>query len=191
MVNQLQRRSRRISEENWAQFVLGNSETEAAALGELEASFVLKRGWNVDGAANVYFRGKATLWAVGQDVVACHRFRHRRWAHDACRKTCVARDLYAYCFLCLPTDLHPRVMPISPILGHLIAQLFDFDFAGTASFHREVVRDLSRLRSVLNKPGGERSLADKSLLLRYAGTAVVLRANHNAEEPEPIIGQSE
>jgi hypothetical protein len=190
-MNQLQRRSRRIRGENWTQFALGDPGTEAAALNELEASFELKRGWNVDGAANVYFRGKGTLWAVGQDVVACHRFRHRRWARDACRKTCVARDLYAFCLLCLPTDLHPRVMPISPILGHLIARVFEFDFAASASFHREVVRDLSRLRSVLNKPSRERLQADKSLVLRYVGTAVVLRANLKADEPEPIIGQSE
>ena len=189
--NYSQHLSTRVRREDWAQFALRDPETEAAALGELEASFVLKRGWNVDGAANVYLRGKAALWAVGQDVVACHRFRHRRWAHDACRKTCVARDLYAYCLLCLPLDLHPRVMPISPILGHLIAQVFDFDFAGSLSFHREVLRDLSRLRSVLTKSNRVRSPADKSLLLRYAGTAVVLRTKHKGEEPEPIIGQSE
>ncbi len=82
-------------------------------------------------------------------------------------------------------------MPISPILGHLIARVFEFDFAASASFHREVVRDLSRLRSVLNKPSRERLQADKSLVLRYVGTAVVLRANLKADEPEPIIGQSE
>ena len=84
-VYQPQRRSRRVSGENWAQFELGDPEIEAAELSHLEASFGLKRGWNVDGAANVYLRSKATLAAVGQDVLHNHRFLHRRWAHDACR----------------------------------------------------------------------------------------------------------
>ncbi len=104
-------RSRRVSRENWAQFEFSDPKSEAAALRELEASFRLKRGWNEDGGANVYFRGKATLAAVGQDVLHNHRFLHRRWAHDACRKTCAARDLYAFCLLCLPTDIHRRTMP--------------------------------------------------------------------------------
>ena len=177
-VNLPQRRSKRIVGENWAQFELRDPETEAAALSELEASAGLKRGWNVDGAANVYFRVKGALAAVGQDLVQHHRFRHRRWARDACRKTCVARDLYAYCLLCLPTDLHPRVMPVSRLLGPLIARALEFDFAGTLSFHREVTRDLSRLRTVLGKPARERSLAEKSLVARYAGIATVLRPRH-------------
>lgn len=163
--------------ENWAQFELGDPETEAATLAQLEASLHLKRGWNADGAANVYMRSKAALWAVGQDVAGCHRFLHRRWAPEHCRKICLAHDLYAYCFLCLPTDLHPRVMPISAILGRLIAQALRFDFAASPSLHREVTRDLSRLYFVLDKPFAERSQADKALLLRYAGTAGVLRAN--------------
>jgi hypothetical protein len=122
-------------------------------------------------------RGKGALWAVGQDLAGCHRFRHRRWMPEHCGKTCLAHDLYAYCFLCLPTDLHPRVMPISAILGRLIAQALRFDFAASPSFHREVNRDLRRLYSVLNKAPAERSKAEKALLQRYAGTAAVLRAN--------------
>jgi hypothetical protein len=169
--------TRRDRRENWAQFALRDPEIEAATLAELEASLLLKRGWNADGAANVYMRSKGALWAVGQDVAGCHRFRHRRWAPQECGKTCLARDLYAYCVLCLPTDLHPRVMPISPILGRLIAQALCFDFAASPSFHREVTRDLCRLYSGLNRPLAERSQADKALLLRYAGTAGVLRAN--------------
>lgn len=39
------------------------------------------------------------------------------------------------------------------------------------------MRDLNRLRTVLEKPTRERSTADKYLLLRYAGTAVVLSRN--------------
>lgn len=169
--------TRRNRGENWAQFELGDPETEAATLAQLEASLHLKRGWNAEGAANVYMRSKGALWAVGQDVAGCHRFRHRRWAPQECVKTCLARDLYAYCVLCLPTDLHPRVMPISPILGRLVAQALCFDFAASTSFHREVTRDLCRLYSALNRSLAERSQADKALLLRYAGTAGVLRAN--------------
>ena len=165
----------REARENWAQFELRDPETEAAVLAQLEASLHLGRGWNVDGAANVYLRGKGALWAVGQDVTSCHRFRHRRRAPEECRKTCAARDLYAYCLLCLPTDLNPRAMPISPILGRFIAQVFKYGFAQTKSFHRETMRDLTRLRTVLKKPLWERSPADKYLLLRYAGTVGVLR----------------
>jgi hypothetical protein len=172
--------TRRDRRENWARFALRDPEIEAATLAELEASLLLKRGWNVDGAANVYLRSKAALWAVGQDVAGCHRFRHRRWEPEHCGKICLAHDLYAYCFLCLPTDLHPRVMPISAILGGLIAQALRFDFAASPSFHREVTRDLSRLYSALDKPLAKRSQADKALLLRYAGTAGVLRANRTA-----------
>jgi len=181
-VNQPQRRSRRIGGEDWAQFELQDPQTEAAALSKIEASFRLKRGWNVDGAGNVYLRGKGTLAAVGQDLVQYHRFRHRRWVGDACRKTCVARDLYAYCLLCLPTDLNPRVMPVSRLLGPLIAGALDFDFACTVSFHREVTRDLGRLRTVLDKPARERSLAEKSLVARYAGVATVLRPRRNTRK---------
>ncbi len=170
--------------ENWSQFELRDPETEAAALAQFEASLHLKRGWNVDGAANVYFRGKGALWAVGQDVVGCHRFRHRRWRSRECLKACVARDLYAYCLLCMPTDLHSRVMPISPILGRLIAQALDFDFVASPSFHREVTRDLSHLYRALDKPVCERLLAEKSLLLRYASTAGVLGANRKTGGPE-------
>jgi hypothetical protein len=184
-VCQPQQRSGHVRRENWAQFELGDPEIEAGALSELEASFGLKRGWNVDGAANVYFRSKGALAAVGQDVVQGHRFRHRRRARDACRKTCAARDLYAYCLLCLPTDLHPRVMPISPLLGPLIAKALDYDFAGKVSFHREVARDLGRLRIVLDKPARERSPAEKSLVLRYAGTASVLRERPNTAKSGP------
>ena len=185
-LNMLKRRSKSIGGENWAQFALRDAESEAATLSEIEASFGLKRAWNVDGAANVYFRGKGTLAAVGQDVVhrriaaracECHRFRHRRWAGDACRKTCAARDLYAFCLLCLPTDLHPRTMPISRLLGPLIAKALDYDFAGEVSFHREVTRDLGRLRTALDKPARERSPAEKSLAARYAVIASMLRAN--------------
>jgi len=68
-------------------------------------------------------------------------------------------------------------MPISPILGRLVAQAVCFDFAASPSFHREVTRDLCRLYSALNGSLTERSQADKALLLRYAGTAAVLRAN--------------
>ena len=68
-------------------------------------------------------------------------------------------------------------MPISRILGKLIAEALEYDFAGSVSFYREVKRDLSRLRTVLNKPARELSRADRLLELRYAGTAVVLRAN--------------
>ncbi len=156
----------RVARENWAQFALRVPETEAAALGQLEASLHLKRGWNVVGAANVFMLTKAAIWAVGQDVANYHRFKHRRWAPEHCGKICLAHDLYAYCFLCLPTDLHPRVMPISAILGRLIAQALRLDFAASLSFHREVTRDLSRLYSALHKPLAERSQADKVLLLR-------------------------
>jgi hypothetical protein len=128
------------------------------------------------GAVNVFMRTKAALWAVGQDVASYHRFKHRRWAPEHCGKICLAHDLYAYCILCLPTDLHPRVMPISAIVGRLIAQALRFDFAASLSFHREVTRDLSRLYSALHKPLAERSQADKVLLLRYAATASVCRA---------------
>ena len=189
---QSQRRCERTRKENWAQFELIDPEMEAAGLSELEASFRLKRGWNVDGAANVYFRGKSTLWAVGQDVIQYHRFRHRRWAGDACSKACAARDLYAFCLICLPTDLHPRTMPISRLLGPLIAEALDFIFASKMSFHREVTRDLGHLRIALNKPARDRSPADKSLLARYASTASVLRARpHPGPSGPPIIGQSE
>ncbi len=184
-VYQPQRRSRRVRRENWAQFELRDPEIEAVALSELEASFGLKRGWNVDGAANVYFRGKATLAAVGQDVLHNHRFLHRRWAHDECSKTCAARDLYVFCLLCLPTDIHPRAMPILRLLGPLIAKALDYPFARAVSFHREVARDLSRLRAVLAKPAGERSPAEKSFVLRYAGTAPVLLARLNAGKSGP------
>jgi hypothetical protein len=129
----------------------------------------------VDGAANVYFRGKGALAAVGQDLVQHHRFRHRRWTPDACHKACVARDLYAYCLLFLPTDLHPRVMPVSRLLGPLIAKALDYAFAAKPSFHREVTRDLGRLRTVLDKPARERLRAEKSFVARYAGVAMVIR----------------
>ena len=82
---------------DWAQFEFRDPETEAVELGEiniLPPQARLERGC----AANVYWRGKATLAAVGQDVVHNHRFLHRRRAHDACRKTCAARDLYAFAF---------------------------------------------------------------------------------------------
>ena len=69
-------------------------------------------------------------------------------------------------------------MPVSRLLGPLIARALEFDFAGTLSFHREVTRDLSRLRTVLDKPARERSLAEKSLVARYAGIATVLRPRH-------------
>jgi len=174
-VNLLQRRSKRSGGENWAQFELRDPESEAATLSELEAYFGLKRGWNAVGAANVYFRSKATLATVGRDIVQYHRFRHRRWAPDACQKACVVRDLYSYCLLCLPTDLHPRVMPASRILGLLIVTALDYQFARTVSFHREVTRDLSRLRAVLDKPALERSLPERALVTRYPGTASVLR----------------
>jgi len=180
MINQVQQKSGGRGRENWAQFELRDADTEAAALGEIEASFGLKRGWNVDGAANVYLRGKATLAVVGQDVIQEHRFRHRRWVRDGCRKACAARDLYAYCLLCLPTDLHTRVMPISRLLGPLIARAFEYDFAVTASFHREVTRDLGRLRKVLDKPKRERLPAERSLVVRYAGTAVLFSLRRNA-----------
>ncbi len=176
-LNKPKRCSRSIGGEDWAQFALCDSESEVATLCDLEASRGLKRGWNVEGAANVYWRGKATLATVGQDVVEIHRFRHRRWELAGCSKACAAHDLYAYCVLCLPTDLHPRVMPISPLLGPLIAKAFDYPFACSPSFHREVMRDLSRLRTVLDKPTWERSRADKSVVLRYAGTAAVLSRN--------------
>ncbi len=139
----------------------------------------------------MFTSGAGALAAVGQDVLHHHRFRHRRWARDACRKTCAARDLYAYCLLCLPTDLHPRVMPISRLLGGLIAKALDYPFACTASFHREVVRDLRRLRTALDKPGRQHSSAGKSFVLRYAGTVAVLRANRMLASLELIIGQSE
>ena len=174
-VNLRQRRSKRIGGENWAQFELRDPESEAATLRALEAYFGLKRGWNADGAANVYFRSKAALAAVGRDVVQYHRFRHRRWAQDGCQKACAARDLYIYCLLCLPTDLHPRVMPISRILGLLIATALDYPFACTGSFHREVTRDRSRLCGVLDKAASERSPAERSLVARYPGTVSVLR----------------
>jgi hypothetical protein len=172
----------RIGRENWAQFALRDPKTEAAALSDLEDSFRLKRGWNVDGAANVYLRSKAALAAVGQDLLQHHRFRHRRWARDDCAKTCAAHDLYAYCVLCLPIDLHPRVMPISRLLGPLIAKALDYPFARSPSFHREVVRDLSHLRKVSDKPQREHSPADKSLLLRYSGTAAVLMHKSSASQ---------
>jgi len=169
-------RSRRIGGENWAQFDLADPETEAAELAEFESSLKLKRGWNAEGAINVYLRAKGALSTVGQDVASCHRFRHRRWAPNECRKSCLARDLYAYCLQCLPTDLHPRVLPTSRIQGLLIAKAVSYRFSETASFHREVVRDLSRLRIILSKPRLERSRAERSLLLRYAATTTVLRA---------------
>lgn len=168
-------RWRRIGAEDWAQFNLADPETEAAKLAELEASFKLKRGWNAVGAINVYMRARAALANVGQDVAGCHRFLHRRWEADHCRKSCLARDLYAYCLQCLPMDLHPRVLPTSRIQGSLIARAVSYPFARRASFHREVMRDLSKLRIVLRKPRLERSRAERSLLLRYAGTAAVLR----------------
>ena len=56
--NQPQQRLKPIRRENWTQFALGDPESEAAALSELEPSFGLKQGWHVDGAANVYFRAK-------------------------------------------------------------------------------------------------------------------------------------
>jgi hypothetical protein len=183
--------SRSDSPENWAQFELRDPATEAAELSALEASFQLRRGWNADGAANVYFRGKSTLWAVGQDVVQCHRFRHRRWAGKACAKACVARDLYAFCLLCLPTDLNPRTMPIARLTGPLIAKALDFNFASTMSFHREVTRDLSHLRTTLAKPTRERSPVERSLVTRYAAMAAVLRARPHAGTLDSIIGQSE
>lgn len=163
--------------EDWSQFELSDPESEANALAQLEASLRLKRGWNVNGAANVYFRVKSTLSVVGQDFVAEHRFRHRRRVGNACAKTCAARDLYAYCLLCLPTDLHPRVMPISSILGHLVARAFEFEFCTSASFHREVMRDLRRLGALLDRPTSEHTSWDKSFVLRYAGSAAVLSAN--------------
>jgi hypothetical protein len=178
-----QRRSRRSSGENWDQFEFRDPQTEAAALSEIEASFRLKRGWNVDGAANVYFRTKATLAIVGQDVIQEHRFRHRRWARDGCRKACAARDLYAYCILCLPSDLHPRTMPVARLLGPLIAKALDYAFAGGTSFHREVTRDLGRLRVVLDKTARERLPAERSLVTRYAGTAVLFSLRRNAGKP--------
>jgi hypothetical protein len=184
-VYQPQERSRRVRRENWAQFEFGDPESEAAVLRELEASFRLKRAWNEDGAANVYWRGKATLAAVGGVVLHNHRFLHRRWARDACRKACAAQDLYAFCLLCLPTDIHPRAMPISRLLGPLIAKALDYNFAGKVSFHREVARDMSRLRAVLEKPAVERSPAEKSFVLRYAGTASVLRARSNTGKSGP------
>lgn len=184
-IDQHQRSSKRVSRENWAQFAPGDPESEAAALRELEASFGLKRGWNEDGAANVYFRGKSTLWAVGRDVLHTHRFLHRRRAPGACRKTCAARDLYAFCLLCLPADLHPRVMPIAPLLGPLIAQALDFPFARKPSFYREVTRDLARLRKLLAKPAREHLPVDKSFLRRYAATASVFRARQDAGSHGP------
>ena len=165
--------------------MLRDAESETAALSELEASRGSSAAGTWIGAANVYFRSKGALAAVGQDVLQIHRFRHRRWARDACRKTCAARDLYAYCLLCLPTDLHPRVMPISSLLGALIATALDYPIARTASFHREVTRDLGRLRTVLDKQARERSWADKSLVLRYAGTAVVLSLSRTPASPGP------
>lgn len=176
-LNEPKRCSRSVRRENWAQFELGDAEDEVATLSELEASRGLKRGWSVDGAANVYWRGKATLAAVGQDVVHNHRFRHRRRALDECSKMCAARDLYAYCVLCLPSDLHPRVMPISPLLGPLIAKALDYPFARSTSFHREVMRDLNRLRTVLKKAARERLPREKSLMLQYSGTVAVLSRN--------------
>ena len=65
-VRQSQRRFRGFNGENWVQFALRDPETEATELGALETSFRLKRGWNVEGAANVYLRGKATLAGVGR-----------------------------------------------------------------------------------------------------------------------------
>ena len=175
----------RTSPENWAQFELRDPAAEATALSALEASFQLRRGWNADGAANVYFRGKSTLWAVGQDVAQYHRFRHRRWAGEACAKACLARDLYAFCLLCLPTDLHPRIMPIARLMGPLITKALDFNFASTMSFHREVTRDLSHLRTALKKPAQERSPAERSQMTRYAATASVLRARAPADQAGP------
>jgi hypothetical protein len=74
-------------------------------------------------------------------------------------------------------------MPISAILGRFIAQALHFDFATSPSFHREVTRDLNRLYSALPKPLAERSQADKILLLRYAATASVCRANPEIRRP--------
>jgi hypothetical protein len=173
----------RSSGEDWTQFELRDPQTEAAALSEIEASFRLKRGWNVDGAANVYFRTKATLAIVGQDVIQEHRFRHRRRARDGCRKACAARDLYAYCLLCLPSDFHPRTMPVARLLGPLIAKALDYAFAGTPSFYREVTRDLRRLLMVLDKAALDRLPAEKSLVARYGGTAVVFSLRRNAGKP--------
>jgi len=62
--NQPQQRLKPIRRENWTQFALGDPESEAAALSELDASFGLKQGWHVDGGANVYFRGKGALAVV-------------------------------------------------------------------------------------------------------------------------------
>jgi hypothetical protein len=163
-INLPQRRSKRIGRENWAQLELRDPMTEAAALSEIEASFRLKRGWNVDGAANVYFRTKATLAIVGQDVIQEHRFRHRRWARDGCRKACAARDLYAYCLFCLPSDLHPRTMPAARLMGPLIAKALDYAFAGTPSFYREVTRDLGQLLIVLDKTALDRLPKEKSII---------------------------
>jgi hypothetical protein len=106
-----QRRSRRSSGENWNQFEFRDPQTEAAALSEIEASFRLKRGWNVDGAANVYFRTKATLAIVGQDVIQEHRFRHRRWRQMGAARH-VRRGIYMLtaCSVFLPTSIRVRCL---------------------------------------------------------------------------------
>jgi hypothetical protein len=75
-------------------------------------------------------------------------------------------------------------MPVARLLGPLIAKALDYTFAGTPSFHREVKRDLGRLRKVLDKTARERLQAEKSLVARYAGTAVLFSLRRNAAVTE-------
>jgi hypothetical protein len=88
LANHPRRRSKRTRKEDFAQFKLGDPVHEATELLKLEGSFGLKRAWDDNGAANVYWRAKAVLAADGSHVLARHRFEHCRHAPDSCKTTC-------------------------------------------------------------------------------------------------------
>jgi hypothetical protein len=159
----------------------------AAELREVEEKAKLRRRWAEDGAANVYFRSKATLAAVGSDVLAIHRFRHHRHDRGACGKLCEARDLYAFCLLCLPLDLSQRAMPIRPLVIPLIEKFLKLPIKLSGGFHWTVWRDRKRLRAVLETPALKRTKADRRLALRYAGVAAVMKSRAAVASQQPEV----
>ncbi len=108
--------------------------------------------------------------AAALELVFCGKpivLRFHRPYHRGCGKLCEARNLYAHALLGLPSDLNPKALPLRAIVIPRIERILDCKLPD--SFHRDVWRDLNRLRTALSVAPKLRSGAQKRLARRYAG----------------------
>jgi len=154
-------------------------------LTEHDAAVHRARGWPVAGATVVYFVVTGVLLSVAPDLFAVHRRMHRRHSPGRCGRHCEMRDLWLYSYLCARTVCEPRAMPFSPICALLFSEWFDWKAMNPQKFHDAVFRDAKPLSDALAQPRRGRSPAQRRLLLRYAGSAVVFQRPAPATDTHP------